>query len=353
MRWSSNKSLTFFISALLVISLISLALMTAPTAAQEEKSKELTLTETDSFYIDNDFIQIKFVKKRPVVEWYSKETNEHRLALSVLELQEFFDSDGTSYYDSGDVLYREFDVSNPNNLQGQKFDVTKSVSANSIELTFRARGDIVDTEGDKVGFGDVSFIFTISASDSGAASYAPQDGVEMSVEVVVSDWEYFNKDNNILALNSSLKMQSGDSATINGESVQPANDYTQFKSANVHLLSVSNSTNEQMGYVRLADKDNKDTRDFHAYKAFGTQIVIMSTYYNIGKSTIHQMSIGVPESISSPTDQGTGGFGFGDIGSIFQGFPGILSNILFIEVVVVAAVLVTIVVLLVRRVKKE
>lgn len=353
MKWSSNKSLTFFISVILVFSLISLALMTTPTTAQDEKSKELIFTETDSFYIDNDFIQIKFVKKRPIVEWYSKETNEHKLTLTMLELQEFFDNDGASYYDKGDILYREFDVSNPNNLQGQQYDITKKVSSNSIELTFRAQGDIVDTEGDKVGFGDVSFIFTISASGSGAASYAPQDGVEMSVEVVVSDWEYFNKENNVLALNSSLKMQSGDSATINDVSVQPANDYTQFKSENIHLLSVTNSTNAQMGYMRLADKDNKDTRDLHAYKAFGTQIFIMSTYFNIGKSAIHQMSIGVPESLSSPTDQGTGGFGFGDVGSIFQGFPGILSNILFIEVVVVVAVLAIIVVFLVRRVKKE
>ncbi len=354
MRWSSNKSLTFFISAILVFSLISLALMTAPTAAQDEKSKELTFTETDSFYIDNDFIQIKFVKKRPVLEWYSKETNEHKLTFSLLELQEFFDSDGESYYDNGDILYREFDVSNPNSLYGQKYEITKSVSTNTIELTFRARGRIVDTEGDNVGYADVSFIFTISASGSGAASYAPQDGVEMAIEVVVSDWEYFNKDNNILALNSSLKMQSGDSATLNGESVQPKLDYTKFPSANLHLLSVSNSTNTQMGYMRLADKDNKDTRDLHAYKASGTQIVIMSTYHNIGKSTIHQMSIGVPESLSSPTDQGQGiGLGFGDIGSIFQGFPGILSNILFIEVIVVVVVLVIIVVLLVRRVKKE
>jgi hypothetical protein len=264
MKWSSNKSLTFFISVILVFSLISLALMTTPTAAQDEKSKELIFTETDSFYIDNDFIQIKFVKKRPVVEWYSKETNEHKLTLTMLELQEFFDNDGASYYDKGDILYREFDVSNPNNLQGQSYDITKVVSSNSIELTFRAQGDIVDTEGDKVGFGDVSFVFTISASGSGAASYAPQDGVEMAIEVIVSDWEYFNKDNNVLALNSSLKIQSGDSATINGESVQPANDYTRFKSANIHLLSVANSTNAQMGYMRLADKDNKDTRDLHA-----------------------------------------------------------------------------------------
>ncbi|MFX1466157.1 MAG: hypothetical protein ACFFA5_06780, partial [Promethearchaeota archaeon] len=67
MRWSSNKSLTFFISAILVFSLISLALMTTPTTAQDEKSKDLTFTETDSFYIENDFIQIKFVKKRPVL----------------------------------------------------------------------------------------------------------------------------------------------------------------------------------------------------------------------------------------------------------------------------------------------
>ncbi|MFX1466930.1 MAG: hypothetical protein ACFFA5_10690, partial [Promethearchaeota archaeon] len=304
------------------------------------------------FYIENDFIQIKFVKKRPVLEWYSKETNEHALTFSLLELQEFFDTDGESYYDNGDVLYREFDVSNPNNLYGQKYEITKSVSTNSIELTFRARGDIIDTEGDQVGFADVSFIFTISASGSGAASYTPQDGLEMAIEVVVSDWEYFNKENNLLALNSSLKMQSGDSATINDVSVQPANDYTQFKSANVHLLSVSNSTGEQMGYMRLADKDNKDTRDLHSYRESGTQIVIMSTYHNIGKSAIHQVSIGVPESISSPTDQGQGiGFGFGDIGSIFQGFPGILSNILFIEVVVIVAVIAVIVVLLVRRVK--
>jgi hypothetical protein len=228
----------------------------------------------------------------------------------------------------------------------------KVVGSNSIELTFRAQGDIRDTDGKRVGFADVSFVFTIFSSGGGAASYAPQDGVEMALEVIVSDWEYFNQENNILALNSTLQIQSGDSTTINGESVQPTKDYNRFESANLHLLSVTNSSNEQMGYMRLADKDNKDTRDLHVYRASGNKIVLMSTYFNIGKSTIHQMSIGVPESLSTPTDQGTGGFGFGDVGSIFQGLPGILSNILFIEVVVVVVVLVVIVALLIRRVKR-
>jgi len=355
MRWSSNKLLTFFISAILVFLMVSLVLMPSPVVAQDEKSKELTFTETDSFIIENDYIQIKFVKKRPFVEWYSNETGKHKLSLSIKGITEYFDKNpDPAGYDNGDTIYRNFAIDDPNQLFGKGYDVTKSIGSDKITLTFRVRGDILDTTGDDVGFADVRFVFKIFSSESGAAVYAPQDGVEMAIEVIVDEWDYASKEFNVLALNTSLEMQSGDAATIDGQSVQTMNDYKDFPVANLHLVSVSNSTGAQMGYIRLADKDNQDTDEHHTYRATGTQIAIMSSYSNIGKSRVHQMSLGVPESLSSPTDQGQGGFGgLGDVTSIFQGLPGILSNILFIEIIVIVAVLAVIAIVLVRRTKQE
>lgn len=346
--------MSLFMAAVLLLTTISLVLMPSPAIAQDEKSKELTFTETGSYIIENDFIYIRFVNKRPFVEWYSKETDQHKLSLNFKGLTEYFDKNPNEAYDKGDTIYRYIEIDDPNLLFGKGYDVTKSIGSNEISLTFRARGDILDTNGDDVGFADMNFIFKIFASGSGATVYSPQDGVEMAIEVIIREWNYFNKDSNVLALNTSLTMQSGDSARINGQSVQTTNDYVKFPSADLHLLSVTNSTGEQMGYQRFADKNNEDTRDNYSYKASGTRIFMMSTYLEIGKSTVHQMSLGVPESLSTPTDQGqgTGGFGFGGITSILQGLPGIFSNILFIEVIVVVAVLAVIVILLLRRVRR-
>jgi hypothetical protein len=351
MKWISRKSLSLFIATVLLVTTISLILLPSPAVAQDEKSKELTFTDSDSYYIDNDYIRIRFVNKRPYIEWYSKETNEHKLSFFIQGLMEYFDKNPNEFYDQGDTIYRSIALDDPNLLFGKKYDVTKSVSKNQISLTFRARGDILDTENKDVGLADVSFIFKIFASGSGAALYAPQDGIEMAIEVVVSEWAFLNKEANRLALNASLRMQSGDSATINGKSVQTTNDYGEVSASDLHVISVSNSTNAQMGYMRLAGKDIQDTREHYSYRASGTQIAIISTYTHIGKSSIHQMSLGVPESLSSPTGQGQGTWDFGGITSIFQGFPNILGNILLIEIIVVVVVLAVIVIFLVRRIK--
>ncbi|MFX1519991.1 MAG: hypothetical protein ACFFCD_08720 [Promethearchaeota archaeon] len=354
MKRPSRKSMSLFMATVLLLAMISLILMPSPAIAQDEKSKELKFTETGSYVIENDFIYIRFVNKRPYIEWYSKETAGHKLSFSIKGLTEYFDKNPNEVYDNGDTIYRYIDIEDPNQLFGKGYDVTKSIASDQITLTFRARGDISDTNGDAVGFADMKFIFKIFASGSGAAVYAPQDGVEMAIEVIVSEWDYFNSENNVLALNTSLKMQSGDSASINGHSVQTTNNYVGID-AGMSLISITNSTGTQMGYERLAGTDNQDVSDRYSYRASGTQITILSTYLNIGKSRIHQMSLGVAESLASPTDQGTGGFGFGNIGSsfqeLFQGLPGIFSNILFIEVLVVVVVLAIIVIVLVRRTK--
>ncbi|MHA2061380.1 MAG: hypothetical protein ACW963_03710, partial [Candidatus Sifarchaeia archaeon] len=272
-------------------------------------------------------------------------------------LTEYYDKNPNDAYDEEDTIYRHIQLDDPNLLFGKDYDVSKQISANKIILTFRARGNILDTAGNEVGFADVSFVTKIYASNSSGLIFTPNDGVEMAFEVIVSDWEFHNKDVNVVALNTSLRMQAGDSATIDGNSLQNTNSYEKITPLsnidNVHKLSVSNSSNAQIGYMRLASKDNQNTREHYSYKTSGTQITLISTYLNLGKSDIHQMSLGVPES-STDQEQGFGGFGgSGGITSILQGLPGIFSNILFIEVVVIVAVLVIIAVFLVRRVKRE
>jgi hypothetical protein len=329
--------------------------MPSPAIAQDEKSKELTFTETSSYIIENDFIHIRFVNKRPYIEWYSKETNEHKLTYFVNGLTEYYDKNPNDVYDEEDTIYRYIQLDDPNLLFSKDYDVSKSISANKVILTFGARGKILDTTGNEVGFADVSFVTKIYASNSTGIIFTPNDGVEMVFEVIVEDWDYYNKYVNVVALNTSLRMQAGDSATLDGKSVQTTNNYEKITPLsnidNVHELSVSNSSNAQIGYMRLASKDNQNAREQYSYRTSGNQITLLSTYLNLGKSVIHQMSLGVPAP-SIDQGQGFGGFeGLGGIGSLFQGLPGIFSNILFIEVLVVVVVLAVIVIVLVRRAK--